>query len=197
MKTSRRDIDRYLRSTFFAPTVTERQLGKSYHDQFATAEQKERDHQITQLLTQYVSFYKSKVFHSTICRYVILIPCMLIVSIFAGLLFYLSLHILKLQKTLYLSDIIAFVTACVSFISLIIGLLTIITKYFFPENDEQYVAAIVESIQKNDLKNKRENAKNRAKDLSAFEKKDSFEMNDTPALKYTEEERAPSCEHKS
>ena len=50
-------------------------------------------------------------------------------------------------------------TACVSFISLIIGLLTIITKYFFPENDEQYITAIVEAIQKNDLENKRENAK--------------------------------------
>ena len=35
-----------------------------------------------------------------------------------------------------------------------------ITKYFFPENDEQYITTIVETIQQNDLENKRENAKN-------------------------------------
>ena len=47
-----------------------------------------------------------------------------------------------------------------SFISLVIGLLTIITKYFFPESDEQYITKIVETIQQNDLENKKENAKN-------------------------------------
>lgn len=47
-----------------------------------------------------------------------------------------------------------------SFISLVIGLLTIITKYFFSENDEQYITKIVETIQQNDLENKKENAKN-------------------------------------
>lgn len=52
------------------------------------------------------------------------------------------------------------ITASVSFISLVIGLLTIITKYFFPENDEQYITKIVETIQQNDLENKKENAKN-------------------------------------
>lgn len=54
---------------------------------------------------------------------------------------------------------VSFITTCVSFITLIIGLLTIVTKYFFPENDEQYITTIVEAIQKNDLENKRENAK--------------------------------------
>lgn len=64
------------------------------------------------------------------------------------------------KSDLNVTDLAAFITACISFISLIIGLLTIITKYFFPENGEQYITQIVELIQKNDLENKRENAKN-------------------------------------
>lgn len=64
-----------------------------------------------------------------------------------------------MENELKVQSLVAFVTACISFISLIIGLLTIITKYFFPENDEQYITTIVESIQKNDLENKRENAR--------------------------------------
>lgn len=67
--------------------------------------------------------------------------------------------VLNVDSELDIQDVVAFITACISFISLIIGLLTIITKYFFPENDEQYITTIVESIQKNDLENKRENAR--------------------------------------
>lgn len=72
---------------------------------------------------------------------------------------FLSLKVLNVDSDLKIQDVAAFITACISFISLIIGLLTIITKYFFPENDEQYITQIVESIQKNDLENKRENAR--------------------------------------
>jgi hypothetical protein len=43
---------------------------------------------------------------------------------------------------------------------MIIGMLKIIVRYIFPENEEQYITKIVEDIQKNDLKNKRENIKN-------------------------------------
>lgn len=130
-----------------------------YKDPFVTLQQKKRDQKITELLTEYVNFYKKKVRHSTICRYLILTPCVLIILGFAVLLGYFALRIVHAAAPLEIGDLVAFVTACVSFISLIIGLLTIITKYFFPENDEQYITAIVEAIQKNDLENKRENAK--------------------------------------
>ena len=84
---------------------------------------------------------------------------MVIILAFSGLLIFLSLKVLNVDSELDMQDVVAFITACISFISLIIGLLTIITKYFFPENDEQYITTIVESIQKNDLENKRENAR--------------------------------------
>ena len=66
---------------------------------------------------------------------------------------------MKADSQVEMSDMISFATTCISFITLIIGLLTIITKYFFPENDEQHIATIVKTIQKNDLENKREYAK--------------------------------------
>lgn len=139
----------------------EDELHSGYKDSFVTAEQKHRDIQITALLSEYVKSYKKKVKHSSVCRYIILIPCMLIICLFAGMLIYFSMQIMCPQSQLEVPDVVSFVTACISFITLIMGLLTIITKYFFPENDEQYITTIVESIQKNDLKNKRENAKNK------------------------------------
>ena len=157
MKTTQEDFYNFLKSSFFSRAETEEEL--DYKDPFVTKEQKKRDEHITRLLDEYVSFYESKVKHSKICRYIILIPCVLIILAFSGLLIFLSLKFLNVDIDLKIQDVAAFITACISFISLIIGLLTIITKYFFPENDEQYITQIVESIQKNDLENKRENAR--------------------------------------
>ena len=131
------------------------------NDPLATQEQQKRDQYISALLLAYVTSYQGKVKHSRICRYIILVPCILIIIAFSGLLAILSLKLIVTDNSLATKDLVAFVTACISFISLIIGLLTIITKYFFPENDEQYVTAIVKAIQKNDLENKRENVRYR------------------------------------
>jgi len=157
MKTTQDDFYKFLRTSLFSRAENEDELG--YKDPFVTKEQKRRDEDITTLLDQYVSFYECKVKHSKICRYIILIPCVAIIAAFSVLLIVLSLKVLNIDSDLKIQDLVAFITACISFISLIIGLLTIITKYFFPENDEQYITTIVESIQRNDLENKRENAR--------------------------------------
>lgn len=157
MKTTQDDVDKFLSSASFSKAEIEDELG--YTDPFVTKEQKKRDEYITKLLHEYVSFYEGKVRHSKICRYIILLPCVAIIVAFAILLIILSYKVLSMNRGLKTQDLVAFITACISFISLIIGLLTIITKYFFPENDEKYITTIVESIQRNDLKNKRENAR--------------------------------------
>ena len=172
LETSQREIGDLVHGLILEDVKQDSDL--DYKDPFVTLQQKKRDQKITELLTEYVNFYKKKVRHSTICRYLILTPCVLIILGFAVLLGYFALRIVHAAAPLEIGDLVAFVTACVSFISLIIGLLTIITKYFFcvcmgiwliftkyffPENDEQYITAIVEAIQKNDLENKRENAK--------------------------------------
>lgn len=157
MKTTQDELQKFFRSISFSKAENESELG--YKDPFVTKEQKKRDEQITRLLSEYVAFYEGKVKHSKICRYIILIPCVVIIIAFSILLIILSLKVIDNNNNLKVQDLVAFITACISFISLIIGLLTIITKYFFPENDEQYITTIVESIQKNDLENKRENAR--------------------------------------
>lgn len=66
----------------------------------------------------------------------------------------LTLRLILAPRSISISEAASFITACVSFLTLIIGLLKIITKYCFPENDEEYVTKIVQSIQKNDLQHK-------------------------------------------
>lgn len=149
----------FLDNLSFSAATDDESLG--YQDPFVTEQQMDRDKLVTELLAEYVRFYEKKVKHSTVCRYVILIPCVLIICVFSVMLLFFAAQMLgPSQSGVQGSDLAAFITACVSFISLIIGLLTVITKYFFPENDEQYITTIVEAIQKNDLENKRENAKN-------------------------------------
>lgn len=63
---------------------------------------------------------------------------------------------------------------CITFLTLIVGVLTIITKYVFPENEEEYITRIVEIIQRNDLENKKENIKVKADIQKAKQEKNSF-----------------------
>ena len=113
-KTTEKDIEKFFRVTPFLKADNESEL--DYKDRFVTKEQRTRDHYITELLNQYVSFYKSKVTHGKVCRYVILLPCMAIVIAFSVLLVVLSWRVLSTDSEL-------------------------------------------EAIQKNDLENKRENAR--------------------------------------
>lgn len=56
-------------------------------------------------------------------------------------------------------NVIQLISVCITFLGLIVGLLQTITKYVFPENEEEYITRIVELIQNNDLENKKENIK--------------------------------------
>lgn len=132
----------------------------SYNDQFVTEEQKQRDTEVTKLLRAYVKTYEKKVARNSLRQDILFGVCLIIIGIFTVIftaaIIFAFLRITSVSHT----GLATIITASVSFISLIIGLLTIITKYFFPENDEQYITKIVETIQQNDLKNKKENAKN-------------------------------------
>ncbi len=156
------EYDQFLQKTVFQETLTEEELG--YRDPFVTKEQKKRDEYITELLKLYVSSYNNKVESSKKYRAAILCVCLLIVVIFAIALVVVSIKVIGNGNNVRIQGLIAFISACVSFVSSIIGLLTIITKYFFPKDDEKYITTIVESIQRNDLKNKKENANHQQND---------------------------------
>ena len=117
-----------------------------------------RDKQITRLLEAYVDTYEDKVRKNKEYRSNILWTCITITVLFAIVLALLPFQVFG--GDMEAGDVVSFATACVSFLTLIVGLLHIVTKYVFPENDEEYITRIVEMIQTNDLKNKQENAKN-------------------------------------
>lgn len=154
-----KEIASFMGTVSFRETKNASDLESGYRDLYVTQEQKKRDKQITELLTQYVQCYKNKAKQTRFYRRLIIIPSIVIIVAFAAVLIYFACKIANFGTALDVSNLAAFITSCVSFVSLVIGLLKIITKYFFPENDEQYITTIVESIQKNDLENKRENAK--------------------------------------
>ena len=125
-----------------------------FHDSFQTLEQQCRDEEITKLLKQYVSAYKDKIENRekyrrklfTFCEYTIggfIFAIILLISCLG-----IAGDITSIPGTVSL--ISAFAGATVS----ILGLIKIITKYYFPENDEECITKIVESIQHNDLLNK-------------------------------------------
>ena len=132
----------------------------AFEDKFVTEEQKQRDTEVTRLLAAYVKTYEKKTERNALKQDILFYSCLAIIGIFT-IVFVAAIIVAFLRITsVSYTGLATIITASVSFIALVIGLLTIITKYFFPENDEQYITTIVETIQQNDLENKRENAKN-------------------------------------
>ena len=132
----------------------------AFNDKFITEEQKQRDTEVTKLLAAYVKTYEKKTERNARKQDILFYSCLAIIGIFT-IVFVAAIIVAFLRITsVSYTGLATIITASVSFIALVIGLLTIITKYFFPGNDEQYITTIVETIQQNDLENKRENAKN-------------------------------------
>lgn len=141
---------------FFEGVSNTHQLGKTFNDDFITAEQKKRDEQITLLLQHYVDNYNEKRKSNSVYKKIILGICGLIIVTFS-IAFMILLFKVNQMSDLQVNNVVALITVSITYLSLIIGLLTIITKYVFPRNEEEYITRIVESIQRNDLKNKKAN----------------------------------------
>lgn len=60
------------------------------------------------------------------------------------------------HSDLDLSGVAAVITTALSFIFAIIKLMEVITKYCFPENDDEYILKMIQEIQENDLANVKE-----------------------------------------
>lgn len=130
-----------------------------YKDEFTTLEQRARDRNITELLRLYVASYKNKIESNKWYKFVLFVICILILVTFSMVLIHVILTINDFSEETTVANVVQLISACVTFITLIVGILEIITKYVFPANDEDYITKIVELIQKNDLENKKENIK--------------------------------------
>lgn len=125
-----------------------------YMDPNQTKQQEIRDCEITNLLQVYVIAYKNKTEYTRKLRDNIIHMCwfiiVFVVSISVG------------ATCAYISgatqlDLVALVSAYITLIVAISKVLNTITAYAFPKDDEKYITKIVNSIQENDLENKREN----------------------------------------
>lgn len=119
-----------------------------YIDKYLTLEQQTRDREITKLLKDYVSSYETKMNWIPWYRGILFLVTVAIV-VFLVFFFYRQFCADISPENLGL-----FATASISIIATVIGILGIITKYMFPENDEKYITRIVRAIQENDYKNK-------------------------------------------
>ena len=126
-----------------------------------TAEENTRDEHISKLLEAYVDAYKSKTTTQKCFRFILFIVSMSIIVAFTSV--FVSL-LLNFDFTLDLAtseSLIGLISVCVTFLTSVIGILKIIVKYCFPENDEKYITEIVKAVQQNDLENKKENLKHK------------------------------------
>lgn len=128
---------------------------------FGTSEQIKRDEQITLLLTKYVNNYSDKIENNKDYKAQIFTVCESIIVMYALVIPFAILYICNSRKgsTITGADVAALLSVCISFLGLIIGLMQIITKYVFPEKEEEYITQIVRAIQENDLKHKKQNMK--------------------------------------
>ena len=131
-------------------------LGKPFVDRYTTEEQQKRDSLVTELLEQYVKTYKAKSKTNQSYKKALFCFCVGSVIIFAVVLMY-NVCRVDFSNKVSATSAVQLISVCITFLSLIIGILTIITKYIFPENEEEYITKIVEIIQSNDLENKKEN----------------------------------------
>lgn len=144
---------------------------KPFVDHFQTAQQRKRDETITELLKEYSHSYAEKGRVKRLCQEYIMFVCgvFVVVSVFG--IIGLSCRVIFTPESISdLNGLAAFVTAFIGFVSLVFGLITIITKYAFPENDEQYITEIVKAIQDNDLKHKIKNMELNKESSSDLEK---------------------------
>ena len=146
---------------------------------YFTQQQRIRDEYNTDLFKQFVEAYREKRDFAKIAKNSISIWCIICVSLLILACIGLSGYTL-IWTTRQVTDVIALLSAVIPLIIAIIGTLNIVTKYVFPENEEQHITDIVNSINKNDLDNKLANI-NRAQTIEAQTAKSVEAKNNTNA----------------
>ena len=145
--------------TFFQPVDNDNDINKAYVDTYATRQQKSRDRKITELLSIYVKTYDYKSKSNKWYKGILFFICIGILVAFCISFVVFVSNVDFNGETSSVADVIQLISVCITFLGLIVGLLQTITKYVFPENEEEYITRIVELIQNNDLENKKENIK--------------------------------------
>lgn len=144
---------------FFAGVSNAEQLDRTFEDKFTTKEQKLRDKEITRLLQHYVTTYQNKSKTSPKYKLAIMIGCGVTLGLFTLAFLYVFIKFAGSVSKVQIEGVVALITVSITYLTLFVGTLNIITKYVFPQKEEEYITNIVKMIQQNDLKNKKENIK--------------------------------------
>lgn len=127
----------------------------TYQEKFATKEQKSRDEVITSILHNYHKNYNNKIKYNKKHKEGIIELCFTLIEI-TFLIFIASIVLMLFCENLRnsIQGIASLLTVCVSLLGLIIGVFKIVTRYIFPEKEEEYITQIVSAIQENDYNTK-------------------------------------------
>ena len=155
----------------------DKEMSDAYKDNYTTKEQRKRDKKVTELLEQYVEGYKYKNKSNKWYKGILFGFSCLILFVFSVVFIFLILNIDFAPESVSSAIVVEVITVCITFLSLIVGILTIIAKYVFPENEEEYITRIVEIIQNNDLENKKENIRVQQKHSNGDEEKKNNGLN--------------------
>lgn len=127
----------------------------TYQEKFATKEQKSRDEVITSILHNYHKNYNNKIKYNKKHKERIIELSFTLIEI-TFLIFIASIVLMLFCENLRnsIQGIASLLTVCVSLLGLIIGVFKIVTRYIFPEKEEEYITQIVSAIQENDYNTK-------------------------------------------
>lgn len=136
---------------------------KQLKDYYEPEERKNRDRSISAILDYYKISYRDKVGFQHKYRKILFWGCSSVVISFVVAILVVLRYALCSSEEMSIANVAALITANLSLVASIIELIRIITKYCFPENDEEYIVKIVESIQTNDLALYKESNRSRKK----------------------------------
>lgn len=157
-KTYKKIADSIINSVQYIKQVDNtKEMADAYKDNYTTEQQRLRDKKVTDLLELYVSGYRYKNKSNKWYKGILLgVSCIILLAF--SVVFILIINKMDFSRNITsVTSMIEVISVCITFLSLIVGILTIIAKYVFPENEEEYITRIVEIIQNNDLENKKEN----------------------------------------
>ncbi|MBR2949948.1 MAG: hypothetical protein IKC46_08805 [Lachnospiraceae bacterium] len=165
-------LDSIIDSVQFIKRVdNDKEMADAYVDSYMTKQQRLRDKRVTELLELYVSGYKYKNQSNKWYKGLLLLCSCSILIAFTVVFIILIFNMDFSNDAVSVTSMVEVISVCITFLSLIVGILTIIVKYVFPENEEEYITRIVEIIQNNDLENKKENIRAQTKSLQEDEEK--------------------------
>lgn len=125
-------------------------------DNYQQEDQKEREHSISSILAHYDYSYQNKVNFQRRYRKILFWGCSSIAIVFTIAVLMVLNRAITSANDFAVAGVITIITGILSLVGSILELIHIITKYCFPENDDEYIINIVKSVQSNDLEKYKE-----------------------------------------